>query len=104
MEQLTYERLQENLTKLKMTRSAEILDTVLLHAEQEKASYLAFLDDLLEEEVSAKEGRRIVTAMRPLKNIISPFTRTLIKKPSWNSLILPSLQRRRILFFSDLPE
>jgi DNA replication protein DnaC len=64
MEQLTYDRLQDNLARLKMIRSAEILDAVLLRAEQEKVSYLAFLDGLLEEEVSAKEGRRITTAMR----------------------------------------
>jgi DNA replication protein DnaC len=52
MEQLTYERLQENLTRLKMTHSAEILDALLLRAEQEKVSYLAFL-------ASCKDHRRV---------------------------------------------
>jgi DNA replication protein DnaC len=64
MEQLTYERLQDNLKRLKLSRAAEILDTVAEHAEKDKSSYLAFLDHLLEEEVAAKEKRRIQTAMK----------------------------------------
>ena len=48
MEQLTYERLQENLKRLKLDRAAEILDTVAEHAEKNKTSYMAFLDHLLE--------------------------------------------------------
>jgi DNA replication protein DnaC len=64
MGQLTYERLQDNLKRLKLTQAAEILDTVAQHAEENKASYLAFLDHLLEEEVGAKEKRRIQTAMK----------------------------------------
>ena len=64
MEQLTQERLQENLKRLKMTRAAEILDTVVSQAEHDGGSYLAFLDHLLEEEVAAKERRRVHTAMK----------------------------------------
>ena len=64
MEQLTYERLQDNLNRLKLSRAAEILDTVAEHAEKNKSSYLAFLDHLLEEEEAAKEKRRIQTAMK----------------------------------------
>lgn len=64
MGQLTYERLQDNLKRLKLTQASEILDTVVQHAEENKTSYLAFLDHLLEEEVGAKEKRRIQTAMR----------------------------------------
>ena len=64
MEQLTYERLQDNLNRLKLSRAAEILDTVAEHAEENKSSYLAFLDYLLEEEAAAKEKRRIQTAMK----------------------------------------
>jgi len=64
MEQLTHERLHDNLKRLKLNRAAEILDTVIAHAEQNDGSYLSFLDHLLEEEVAAKEKRRITTAMR----------------------------------------
>jgi DNA replication protein DnaC len=64
MEQLTYERLKENLCRLKLTRMYEVLDTVVSLAEAEKISYLSFLDRLFEEEVAAKEKRRVDMAMR----------------------------------------
>lgn len=64
MEQLTSERLQDNLSRLKLTRAAEVLNTVAEQAKENKSSYLAFLDHLLEEEVAAKEKRRIQTAMK----------------------------------------
>lgn len=64
MEQLTEERLQENLSRLKLTRTAEVLDTIVEQARGNKTSYLSFLDHLLEEEVAAREGRRIQTAMK----------------------------------------
>ena len=64
MEQLTYERLQDNLNRLKLTRAAEVLDTIVSQSENNGGSYLSFLDHLLEEEVAAKEKRRINTAMK----------------------------------------
>jgi DNA replication protein DnaC len=64
MEQLTYERLQDNLKRLKLNRSVEILDVIAKQAEKHKRSYLAFLDHLLEEEVAAKEKRRVTTAIK----------------------------------------
>lgn len=64
MEQLTEERLQENLSRLKLTRTAEVLDIIVEQARGNKSSYLSFLDHLLEEEVAAREGRRIQTAMK----------------------------------------
>ena len=63
MEQLTYERLQDNLKRLKLIRAAEILDTVVAQSEKNDGSYLSFLDHLLEEEVAAKEKKRVHTAM-----------------------------------------
>ena len=41
MEQLTYERLQENLKRLKLSRAAEILDTVVTQSEKNDGSYLS---------------------------------------------------------------
>lgn len=64
MEQLTLERLHDNLSRLKLTRAAELLDTIIEQASAQSSSYLGFLDHLLEEEVAAKEGRRIQTAMK----------------------------------------
>ena len=88
MEQLTYERLQDNLKRLKLNRAAEILDTVVTHSEKNDGSYLAFLDHLLEEEVAAREKRRMVFLLpKPSKNMISPFTPNWRKKPCWSFLI-----------------
>lgn len=64
MEQLTCERLRDNLDRLKLTRAAEVLDSIVSRSENDGASYLSFLDHLLEEEVAAKEKRRIGTAMK----------------------------------------
>ena len=95
MEQLTYERLQENLNRLKLTRAAEVLDTIVSQSENNSGSYLSFLDHLLEEEVAAKEKRRINTAMKtaglPTAKTIEEydfsFHPQLDKKRSWNSSI-----------------
>lgn len=64
MEQLINDRLQENLGRLKLTRAAEVLDVIVEKAEADKSSYPVFLDHLLEEEVAAKDKRRIQTAMK----------------------------------------
>jgi DNA replication protein DnaC len=64
MEQLISDRLRDNLSRLRLTRAADVLDAVAKEAESEKSSYLAFLDHLLEEEVAAKDKRRIETAMK----------------------------------------
>ena len=64
MDQLTLERLEANLQRLKLTRMTEILETVAKEAEDKDHSYLSFLDHLLEEEVAVKDKRRIETAMK----------------------------------------
>ncbi len=64
MDQLIYERLKENLMKLKLSRIEEVLDALVATAEEKKFSYLAFLDRLFEEEVAAKEQRKVTMAMR----------------------------------------
>ena len=64
MEQLTCERLEDNLKRLKLLRVADVLDTIIENSKKNKSSYMAFLDHLLEEEVAAKEKRRFQIAMR----------------------------------------
>lgn len=64
MEQLIYERLKENLLRLKLVRITEILDGVITEAEQEHLSYCAVLDRLFEEQVAAREKRRIDMAIQ----------------------------------------
>lgn len=64
MEQLTYDRLTENLAKLKLGRIINILDHMVSVAEKENMSYISFLDNLFEEEVAAKEKRRFDMAIK----------------------------------------
>lgn len=64
MEQLTSERLHDNLERLKLNRATEVLDRIVQEAEAHKSSYLAFLDHLLEEEVADKDNRRVQSAMK----------------------------------------
>ena len=96
MEQLTYERLLHNLNRLKLNRAAEILDTVAEHAEKDKSSYLAFLDHLLEEEVAAKEKRRIQTAM---KTAGLPAAKTI---EEYDFSFHPQLDKKAVMELFDL--
>lgn len=48
MEQLITDRLRDNLSRLKLTQAAEVLDVILKQAEVEKSSYMSFLDHLLD--------------------------------------------------------
>ena len=51
---LVVDRIESNLTRLRLPRIREILEAVLNASEKKDASYLNFLDELLEEEVAAK--------------------------------------------------
>ena len=96
MEQLINDRLQENLGRLKLTRAAEILDTIIAKAEAEKTSYPAFLDHLLEEEVAAKDKRRIQTAM---KTAGLPIAKTI---EEYDFAFHPKLNKKEVMSLFDL--
>ena len=96
MEQLTCERLQDNLKRLKLIRAAEVLDTVVTQAEENQSSYLGFLDHLLEEEVAAKEKRRIQTA---LKIAGLPFAKTI---EEYDFAFHPHLDKKAVMELFDL--
>ncbi len=96
MEQLTYERLQDNLKRLKLVRAAEVLDNVASRSEDGKVSYLSFLDHLLEEEVAAKEKRRIQTAM---KIAGLPFAKTI---EEYDFSFHPHLDKKAVMDLFDL--
>jgi DNA replication protein DnaC len=96
MEQLTCERLQDNLNRLKLTRAAEVLDAIVAHSEQDQASYLSFLDQLLEEEVAAKEKRRIETALK-IANL--SFAKTI---EEYDFSFHPSLDKKAVMELFDL--
>lgn len=96
MERLTYERLQDNLKRLKLNQAAEILDTVIAHSENNQGSYLTFLDHLLEEEVAAKEKRRIKTAM---KTAGLPTAKTI---EEYDFSFHPQLDKKAVMELFDL--
>jgi len=96
MEQLTSERLHDNLKRLKLSRVAEMLDTIALEAEERKSSYLTFLDHLLEEEVAAKDSRRMQTA---LKTAGLPRAKTI---EEYDFSFHPHLDKRTVMELFDL--
>lgn len=96
MEQLITDRLRDNLQRLKLTQAAEVLDRVLGQAEAEKTSYMAFLDHLLEEEVAAKEKRRVQTAM---KTAGLPAARTI---EEYDFSFHPDLNKKEVMALFDL--
>ena len=108
MEQLTYERLQDNLKRLKLFKAVEILDSVADTSEANGGSYFAFLDQLLEEEVAAKDKRRVSTAIKiaglPMAKTIEEYDfsfhphldkklneRYHPNRPGWYTFQLPKL-------------
>src|SRR4030065_416966 len=86
----------DNLQRLKLNQAAEVLDSVLHHAESDKSSYLGFLDHLLEEEVAAKEKRRVHTAM---KTAGLPTAKTI---EEYDFSFHPHLEKKAVLELFDL--
>ena len=111
MEQLITDRLQENLSRLKLTKVAEVLSTIVEKAEADKSSYLAFLDHLLEEEVAAKDTRRIQTAMktaglpvaRSIEEYDFSFPPKLNKKQAMSLFDLDFIRQRENVIFLGPP-
>ena len=96
MDQLITDRLQDNLQRLKLTQAANVLDAVLQQAEAQKISYMAFLDHLLEEEVAAKEKRRVQTAM---KTAGLPAAKTI---EEYDFTFHPDLNKKEVMALFDL--
>ena len=96
MEQLINDRLQDNLMRLKLSRAAEVLDDIAKQADKEKSSYLSFLDHLLEEEVAAKEKRRVQTAM---KTAGLPAAKTI---EEYDFSFHPGLSKKEVMSLFDL--
>lgn len=96
MEQLINDRLQDNLTRLKLSRAAEVLDDIVKKADKDKISYLSFLDHILEEEVAAKEKRRVQTAM---KTAGLPAAKTI---EEYDFSFHPGLNKKEVMSLFDL--
>jgi DNA replication protein DnaC len=95
-DQLILDRLQGNLTRLRLPRVAQILLDVAQSAQTQGHSHLQMLDALLEEEVACKEQRRIDVT---LKISGLPFIKTL---DDFDYSFQPHLDRRQVNALFDL--
>lgn len=95
-EQLLLERLQHNLSRLRLPRVQAVLLDVVQTAEAQSHSALQVLDALLEEEVACKEQRRLDTALR-ISGL--PFLKTL---DEFDFSFQPHLDRRAVQSLFDL--
>lgn len=93
---LTMERVQHNLTRLKLNRIPSVLPSHLSLAQEKSASHLSFLDELLEEEVAQKEQRRVETT---LKVSGLPFVKSV---DEYDFAFQPKLDRQKVMGLFDL--
>jgi len=96
MSQPTYERIIGQLDRLGLWRVKETLPQVLEQAESSAQGYAAFLDRLLEEEIAAREERRIRSSLR-LAGL--PYLKTL---DSFDFAFQPSLDRGQLMDLASL--
>lgn len=95
-EVLVMERIEANLSRLRLPRVREVLLPYVKTAEEQEKSYLSFLDELLEEEVVQKEQRRIETVLR-VSGL--PFIKTI---DDFDFTFHPKLDRQKVLSLFDL--
>jgi len=93
---LVMDRIESNLTRLRLSQIKEILERVIKSAEEQSKSYLSFLDDLLEEEVANKEQRRIETAIK-ISGL--PFIKGI---EEFDFTFQPNLDRQKVMSLFDL--
>jgi DNA replication protein DnaC len=96
MSDLLIDRVQENFTRLRFTKTPEILSEVLAQADKESLSPLTVLDQLLEAEVAHKEDRRIASALR-LASL--PFLKTI---DEYDFAFHPEMDKGQIMSLFDL--
>jgi DNA replication protein DnaC len=96
MSDLVLERIVENLARLRLTRAQHLVATMAEEAQSRNESYLTFLDRLLQEEVSAKEERRLLTA---LKVAGLPVTKTI---EAYEFSFHEQLDKRAVMSLFDL--
>jgi DNA replication protein DnaC len=93
---LVLDRIQTSLIRLKLPRMGDILERVMKTSEEKGRSYLAFLDELLEEEVACREQRRVETS---LKISGLPFIKSI---DEFDFAFQPNLDRQKIMSLFDL--
>jgi DNA replication protein DnaC len=92
----TLDRIRRHLVGLRMPRSLEVLEHLLRQLERGEISALEAIDNLLDEELSLREGRRVKAALKMgrLLNV-----KTLA---GFDFSFQPSLDRNRILTLAGL--
>jgi len=96
MSELIMERITGNLSRLRLTRAQEMVSGIAEEAQSKGETHLAFLDRLLQEEVSAKEERRLRTS---LKIAGLPFAKTI---DEYDFGFHENLDKRTVMSLFDL--
>ncbi len=96
MNDLTLDRILEHCQKLGLQHVQSSLSETLSRAEQEEWGQVRLLDHLLEEEITARESRRIRAG---LKLAAFPFIKTL---DSFDFAFQPTLDRARVMDLASL--
>jgi len=87
---------KKSLVALKMPRALEMLDATLRRVEQGEVTWIEALDQLLIEELTLRDNRRVSTALR-----MSRLT-TVKTLAGFDFAFQPSLDRNRILALAEL--
>ena len=90
------DNIRHSLVILKMPRALEMLDATLRRIEQGEIDGIEAIDDLLAEELSLRENRRVKAALRMAR---LPIVKTLA---GFDFSFQPSLDRNRILTLAGL--
>ncbi len=90
------DNIRRSLVGLKMPRALEILDATLRRIEQGQIDGIEAIDDLLTEELSLRENRRIKAALRMAR---LPIVKTLA---GFDFAFQPSLDRNRVMALAGL--
>ncbi len=90
MGKVEYERLKENLEKLKLNRILEVLDSHNRLAQERELSYTDYLDGLIAEEISFRADRGIRTR---IKFAHFPFIKTI---EQFDFSFQPTLDKRKV--------
>ena len=96
MSELITQRIENNLTRLKLTRIQEILPEIIRIADEKQLSYMDMLDRLFTEEVSVKEDRRLKSA---LKTAGLPYEKSI---EEYDFSFHPNLDKRTVMNLFDL--
>jgi DNA replication protein DnaC len=87
----TLDRIRRHLVGLRMPRALEVLEHLLRQLERGEISALEAIDNLLDEELSLREGRRVKAALKMGRLL------TIKTLAGFDFSFQPSLDRNRIL-------